>query len=149
MQGAHKSYGGVGWLGRRRRTCRRLRTCGGRKGKEWAQLGGESMGNEVESEAEQCQEALSNVLDPTAKKIMICTHSKRWWTGVIPEKKSQLVRENIRRRRSAAPDQVKADLQKLVWRAKDKMCNDYQNNLRGAEVWRAAKFPSQRTGMTI
>jgi hypothetical protein len=48
-----------------------------------AYLGGESTGDEVESEAEWCQESLSKVLDTTAKKIMICARSNRWCNGDI------------------------------------------------------------------
>jgi hypothetical protein len=108
--------------------------------KEMAHLGAEIMGDEVESEAEWCQEALSRVLDATAKKITICALLKRWWNGEIQEKRSQLGREKRRRRRSAATAQAKAELQKSVRGAKDKVWNDYLKNLRGAKVWRAAKF---------
>jgi hypothetical protein len=79
-------------------------------GKEWVHLGEESTGDEVESEAKWCQEALSKVLDTTAKKITICTHSKRWWNSEIKEKRSQLRREKRRRCRSAVTAQAKAKL---------------------------------------
>jgi len=45
--------------------------------KERAYLGAESMGNEVKREAEWCQQALSEELDATGKKITVCAHSKR------------------------------------------------------------------------
>jgi hypothetical protein len=38
----------------------------------------ESTEAEVEQEAAGCQEAMSSVLDATAKKIRICSNSKRW-----------------------------------------------------------------------
>jgi hypothetical protein len=63
------------------------------RAKEKAHLGTEITGDEVESEAEWCPEALSKVLNATAMPIMICTNSKRWWNGKIKEKRSQLVRE--------------------------------------------------------
>jgi hypothetical protein len=110
------------------------------RAKDRAHLAAESTGDEVESEAEWCHEALSKVLDATAKKITICMHSKGWWNSEIKEKRTQLGREKRRRSRSAATAQAKAELQKSVRRAKDKMWNDYLKNLRGAEVWRAAKF---------
>jgi hypothetical protein len=112
-------------------------------------LEAESPGDEVESEAEWCQEALSKVLDATAKKITICAHSKRWWNGEIKEKRSQLGREKRRRRMSVPTAQAKSELQKTVWRAKDTMWNDYLKNLRGAEVCRAAKFASPQAEMTL
>jgi hypothetical protein len=107
------------------------------------------MGDEVESEAEWFQAALSKVLHSTAKKIMFCTHSKRWWNGEIQEKSCQLGRETRNRRRSSATAQAMAELQKSVRRAKDKMWNGYLKNLRGAEVWRAAKFASRRARMIV
>jgi hypothetical protein len=48
-----------------------------------AHLDGECMGDEVEREAEWCQETLRKVLDAKAKKIRICAPSKRWWNGEI------------------------------------------------------------------
>jgi hypothetical protein len=65
-------------------------------------LGVESTGDEVESQAERCSDALSKVLDATAKKICICHCLKRQWNGEIKEKRSQLGREKRRRRRSVA-----------------------------------------------
>jgi len=62
------------------------------RAKESAHMGAESRGDEVKSDAEWCQEALSKVLDATAKKITISAHSKRWWNGEIKEKRSQHVR---------------------------------------------------------
>ena len=114
-----------------------------------AYLGEESMGDEVESEAEWCQEALSKVLNATAKKIRKCACSKRWWNGEIKEKRSQLGREKRRRRRSEATAQAKAELQKSIQREKGRMWNDYLRNLRGTEVWRAAKFANSRARATV
>jgi len=94
------------------------------------------MGDKVESEAEWCQEALSKVLDATARKMRTCAHSKRWWNGEIKEKRSQRGREKRRSRRSAATAQAKAELQKSIQREIGRMWNDYLRNLRGAEVWR-------------
>jgi len=56
-------------------------------------LGAESTGDEVESEAEWCEEALRNALDAIAQKMTICAHSKRWWNAKIKEKRSQLGRQ--------------------------------------------------------
>jgi hypothetical protein len=117
--------------------------------KERADLGVESTGDEVESEAEWCQDALSKVLDTTAKKISICAHSTRWWNGEIKQKWSQLGREKRSRRRSAVTAQAKAELQKSVWRANDKMWNNYLKILRGAEVWGVAKYANPWGGMTM
>jgi len=114
-----------------------------------AYLGEKSTGDEVESKAEWCQEALSKVLDPTAKKIRICARSKRWWNGEITEKRSQLGREKRRRCRSAATAQAKAELQQSIQREKGRMWNDYLRNLMGDEVWRAAKFDNPRAGATV
>ena len=112
-------------------------------------MGAESTWYEVPRQAEWCQEAPSKVLDAIGKKITTCTHSKKWWNGEIKEKRSQLGREKRRRRRLAATAQAKAELQKSVRRAQYRICNDYLNNLRAAEVWRAAKFPRPWAGMTV
>jgi hypothetical protein len=45
----------------------------------------ESIGDEVESEAKWCQEALSMVLDATPNKMRICVLSKIWRSGKIKE----------------------------------------------------------------
>jgi len=95
------------------------------RAKGMVHLGAEGTWDEVESEAEWYQEALSKVLDATAKKITICTHSKRWCDGEIKETNSQLGREKRRRCRSAATALAKPELQKSVRRAEDKMWNDY------------------------
>jgi len=42
--------------------------------KDRAHLGAESTGDEVDSEAEWCQEALRKVIDATVKQIMSCVH---------------------------------------------------------------------------
>jgi len=86
-----------------------------------AYCGVESTGNDVESEAECCQEALGKVLNATAKEMKICAQSKRWWNGEIMEMSSQLGREKRSRRRSMATAQAKTELQKSIWRAKDRM----------------------------
>jgi hypothetical protein len=112
-------------------------------------MGAESTVDKIESEAEWSHEALSKALDATAKKITICTHSKRWWNGEIMEKRSQLGREKRRWCRSAATAQTKAEMQKLVRRAKAKIWNDYLKYFRRADVWRAPKFASPRAGMSV
>jgi len=109
----------------------------------------ESTGDEVESEAEWCQEALSKVLDATAKTIWIYARSKRWWNGEMKEKRSQLGREKRRRRRSAETAQGKANLQTSIRRENGRMWNDYLRNLRSAEVWREVKFANPRAGATV
>jgi hypothetical protein len=58
--------------------------------RERAHLGEECTGNDVEREAEWCQETLSKVLDAKAKKIRICARLNRWWNGEIKERRSAL-----------------------------------------------------------
>jgi len=82
-------------------------------------------------------------------KITICAHSKRGWNGEIKDKRSQLGREKRRGRRSAATPQAKAELQKSVRRAEDKMWNYDLKNQRGAEVWGAANFANALAEMTV
>lgn len=62
---------------------------------------------------------------------------------------SQIENEKRMRCRSAATAQVKAELQKSIQRAKDRMWNDSLTNLWGAEEWRAAKFANPQVGATV
>jgi hypothetical protein len=103
-----------------------------------AYLDVESTGDDVESEAEWCQEVLGNVFNASAKEVSICTQSRRWWNGEIKHRRSKLGREKSRRSRSAETAQAKAELQKSIQRAKDRMWDDYLQDLRGAAIWRAS-----------
>jgi hypothetical protein len=114
-----------------------------------AYVGVESTGDDVEGEAEWCQKALSMVLDASAKKITICTRSKSWWIGEIKERRGQLGIDKRKRCRSAVTAQAKAELLKSIWRAKDRMLEDYLKTLRGAEVWRAAMFANPGAGASL
>jgi len=80
---------------------------------------------------------MSSVLNATAKKIRICAKSKRWWNADIKERRKAVGREKRRRNSEGAP-RAKAKLQKSIRQSKGKMWSDYLQNLRGAEVWRAA-----------
>jgi hypothetical protein len=42
-----------------------------------------------------------------------------------------------------------ADLQKSIRQSKSRMWNDYVQNLRGGEVWKAAKFTNPRAVATV
>jgi len=61
--------------------------------KERAHLSTECTEDEVEQEAAWCQEAMSSVLNSTAKKIRICAKSKRWWNADIKERRKAVARE--------------------------------------------------------
>lgn len=45
--------------------------------------------------------------------------------------------------------QAKAEMQKSIRRAKDRMSNDYMKNLRGAEVWRVPMLTNRQAGLTM
>ena len=81
----------------------------------------ESIGDDLESAAKWGQEVLGKVLDATAKKIRICTRSKRWWNGAIKERRRRLGSEKRKRCRSAVTAQAKAKLQKSIRIGKDRM----------------------------
>jgi hypothetical protein len=93
--------------------------------KERAQLDAECTVDEVEQEAAWCQEAMSSVLDATAKKIRICARSKRWWNADIKERRRTVGRERRRRRHSEEAARAKAELQKSIRRSKREMWSDY------------------------
>jgi len=117
--------------------------------KERAQLDAKCTEDEVEQEAAWCQEAMSSVLDATAKKIRISAMSKRWWNANIKERRRMVRRERRRRWNSEEAARAKAELQKSIRRLKRKMWRDYLQNLRAAELWRAARYANPRAGMTM
>jgi len=80
-------------------------------------------GDELEREAECCQEMLRKVLDAKAKKIRICTRSTRWWKGEIMGTPSALGRGKRRGNRSEVAAHAKAELQRRIWQSKSRMWN--------------------------
>ena len=117
--------------------------------KERIQLDAECTEDEVEQEAALFQEAMSSVLDATAKKIRICASSKRWWNAKIKERRKTVGRERQRRRHSEEAARSKAELQKSIRQSTRRMWGDYLQNLTGAEVWRAARYANPRAGTTV
>ena len=63
--------------------------------KERAHLGTECTEDKVEQEAAWCLEAMSSILNTTAKKSRICAQSTKWWNANIKER-SQAVRREKR-----------------------------------------------------
>jgi len=114
-----------------------------------AHLDAECTAEEVEQEAAWCQEAMGNILDATAQKIRICAKSKRWWNADIRERRKTVGREKRSRRNSEESAKAKAECQKSIRQSKRKMWSEYLQNLRGAEVWRAARYANPRAGMTV
>jgi hypothetical protein len=78
--------------------------------KERAHLDAECTADEVEQEAAWCQEAMGSVLDPTAKKIMICASSKRMWNANIKKRRDTVEREKRWRRNSEEAARAKAEV---------------------------------------
>jgi hypothetical protein len=116
--------------------------------KERAHLGAECTADQVEHKAAWCQEAMCSILNVTAKKIRICARSKRWWNADIKERRKAVGREK-KRRNSGEAARAKAKLQKSIWQSNSKIWSEYSQNLRGADVWRAARYGNPRAGMTV
>ena len=114
-----------------------------------AHRGEEGTGDDVEREAKWCKATVSEVLDAKAKKIGTCARSKRWWNGEIKGRISALGTEKRRGRRSGAAARAKAELQTSIQRSKSRMWDHYMQNLRGGEVWRAAKYTNPQAGATV
>jgi hypothetical protein len=53
------------------------------------------------------------------------------------------------RQNSEEAAKAKAELQKSIRQSKSKMWSKYLHTLRGAEPWRAARYPKPRAGMTV
>ena len=117
--------------------------------KERAHLDADRSADEVEQEAAWCQEAMSKVLDATAKSIRICTQSKRWWNADIKERRRAVGRENRRRGNSDEATRANAELQKSIRQSKCILWSEYLQNLRRADVWRAARYANPQAGMTV
>ena len=103
--------------------------------KERAHLDAEYTKHVVEQEAAGCHEAMSSVLDTTAKKMRICPKWKGWWNADIKVRRNAVRGEKRRRRwNSEEAGQEKAELQNSVRHSQSQMWSDYFQNLRGAEV---------------
>jgi len=105
-----------------------------------AQLDANCTEDEEEQEAAWCLEAMSSVPDAMAKKIRMCARSTRWWNADMKERSGMVGRERRRRWNSEEAARAKAELQKSIRQSKRKMCGDYLQNLRGAKLWRAARY---------
>jgi len=92
--------------------------------RERGQLDAECTEDEVEQEARRCQEAMSSVLNTTAKKIRICARSSRWWNAYIKERRRTVGRERRRKRNSEEAARAKAELQKSMRRSKREMWSE-------------------------
>jgi len=114
-----------------------------------AHLDKESMGDEVERQAECYQEMLSKVLDIIAMKITICALWNRWWNGDIKGRRSALGRERRRGRWSEVAAHAKAELHWSIRQSQSRMWNEYLLNFRGGEVCRPAAFAHPRVGATM
>jgi len=107
------------------------------------------MVDEVEWEVEWCHETLSKVLDEKERKIRIFSWLKRCRNGEIMETRSTLGRDKRRGKRSEAAAHAKAELQRPIRQSKSRMWNQYLLNLRGGEVWWAAKFAIPSAEATV
>jgi hypothetical protein len=117
--------------------------------KERVQLHAECTEDEVEQEAAWCQEAMSNVYNATATRIMIHAELTRWFNDNINERRKALGTTKPTRWNSKEPGWAKTELQKSLRRTKNQKWSDKLQNLLGAEVWRAAHCANPRVGMTV
>jgi hypothetical protein len=116
--------------------------------KERAHLDAECTEDEVEQEAAWCQDAMSSVPNATAKNNRIRAKSKRWLNTDIKDRRNVVGREK-KRQNSDGAARAKAKLQNSIRQSKGKMWCDYLLNLRGAEVWRAARYANPWVSMTV
>jgi hypothetical protein len=112
-------------------------------------LDAECKADELEQVAAWCQEAIGNVLDTTANKISIHARCKIWWNADIKKRRKAVRREKQRTWDSEEATRVKAELQKPIHQSKRTMWSEYLRNLKGAEVWRAARYANHRPGTTM
>ena len=118
--------------------------------KENAHLEAECTADKVEHKASWCPEAIGSILDAMGNKIRVCAESTRWWWNAdIKERRQAFGREKRRRCNSEEATRAKAELRKSIRQAKSRMSREYLQNLRGAEVWNAARYPNPRAGTTV
>lgn len=116
--------------------------------KERAHLRARCTEYEVELMATWCQEAMSTVLNPRAKMIRISAILKRGCNADIKERRTVVGRER-RRRNPGEAARANGKLQKLIRQSKNTMWSEYLQNIRGAEVWRTARYTKPRSGMSV
>jgi len=109
----------------------------------------ECTADKVEQEAAWCQEAMGHGLDATAMNIRICAQSKRWWNTDISETRKVVGTEEQSRPNMVKATRAKAELAKSSTQSKRKMWSEYLQILRGAEVWRAARYRNPRASTTM
>jgi len=92
---------------------------------------------------------MGSMLNATARRIRICAKWKRWWNANIKERMKVVRREKWRWRNSDVATSAKAELQKSIQNLKSKMWSKYLHNLRGVEVWKAAKYANPWAETTV
>jgi hypothetical protein len=117
--------------------------------KERAQLDVECTAAEVEQEAAWCQAAMCDVLDGTAKKIRICTKSKKWWKANVRETRKVVRREKWRRPNLDEAARAQAEVQKLIQQSKWTMWSEHFQCLSGVEVCSTAHYVNPWAGMPM
>jgi len=117
--------------------------------KSRSQPDAECTADEVKQQAAWWHDAMGSILDATAKKIRICARSKRWWNTNIKKRRQAVGREKSRRQNSDEAARAKAELQKVFRQSEIQMFSEYFQNLRGAEVWIAARYANPRACMTM
>jgi hypothetical protein len=114
-----------------------------------AHLDAECTADEEKQDAPWCQKAIGNTLGATAKKVRIWAQSKTCWNTDIRERRKVVRRETRSRRNSEEAARAKTNIQKSIPQSKRKIWSEYLKNLRGAAVWRAARYANPRACMTM
>jgi hypothetical protein len=116
---------------------------------ERAHLDAEYTADEVEQEATCCQDAVSSPLNANANMIRICAKSKLWWNANIKSRRKGVRIETRRRRHSEEDSWAQAELQMSIAWSNSQMWNDNLPNVKGAEVWRTARYANASASMTV
>ena len=103
----------------------------------------------VEQEAAWFPDAMSSVLDTTAKIFRICARSQGCWNTNIREQSRTAGRDRWRRRDSGKTAWAQAEHQNLIRLSKRRQWRDFLHTLRGAEVWRETRSAIPPASMTL
>jgi len=92
---------------------------------------------------------MCNVLDAMVKEIRLCGKSKRWWNADITKRRKAIRREKSRRWNLEETARAKLGLEMSTRQSERNMLSGYLQNLSGAEVWSAARYPNPRVGTIV
>ena len=105
---------------------------------------------ETEREAQWIGEEVTNILNHHAKRLRVCSRSKRWWNDEISQLRTDLGRTKRAAKHGQATRKQVAAARRLYFRAirkaKKIMWNNFLQDTSDEDVWRATQYTAPWTG---